>query len=304
MSKKTCLITGVLGYVATELSKLYYNSEDYNVIGIDNNFIGYNVLELVKNDIKFYQYDLFNIKNLIDQADIIYHLASVTDSVPKTKEESNSEIDNLIYKTGILGTREIIKYARKDSKIIFASTQVLFEGLKEEVLNINEEFEPCPVLSYATSKRQSELDLFESNKNFIITRFASVYGWNHAIRYKIVANLFAKMAALNQNIKIFGEGTNFKPLVGIGDVARSLKFLAESNYNKEIFNIVNENTEVLEIAQICKKFNKNLQIEHTKDSIINNGYTLSNAKILKTGFKFQNNLETEISQMVKIWSNK
>ena len=305
IDKKNILITGVLGYIGTALCKLYKNSQDHEIIGIDNNFVHSTIKWLTDNNIKFYQKDLFNIKNLIEKADIIFHLASVTDAVPKTKEESNKEIDNLIYKTGVLGTREIIKYARKDAKIIFASTQVIFEGLDCETLNIDESFEPCPVLSYAVSKRSSEIDLFNSSKNFIITRFASVYGYNErSMRYKIVANLFAKMTVFNQKIKIFGDGMNYKPLIGIKDTARCLKFLAESNYNREIYHLVNENYRINEIAQICQKYNKNLIIENTLDKIPNLGYTLDNRKIKNTGFKFKQNLDEEIGRMIKYWSNK
>ena len=303
--KTNILITGVLGYIGTALCELYKNSQNYKVIGIDNNFVHSTIKWLIDNNIYFYQKDLFSIRDLIERADIIFHLASVTDAVPKTKEESNKEIDDLIYKTGVLGTREIIKYARKDAKIILTSTQVLFEGLKEETLDINENFEPCPILMYAKSKRQNEIDLYDSNHIFNIVRLASVYGYNErSMRYKIVANFFAKMAALDQKIKVFGDGMNYKPLIGIKDVVRCLKFLAESNYNKEIYHLVNENYRVNEIAQICQKYNTNLIIENTLDKIPNLGYTLSNKKILNTGFEFKQNLDEEIGKMIKIWSNK
>lgn len=305
IKKKTILITGVLGYIGTALCELYKNSQDYEIIGIDNNFVHSTVKWLIQNKIKFYQRDLFNIKDLIEKADIIFHLASVTDAVPKTKEESNKEIDDLIYKTGVLGTKEIIKYAKKDTKIIFTSTQVLFEGLEKETLDINENFEPCPVLSYARSKRKNEIDLYISNCNFNIVRLASVYGYNErSMRYKIVANLFAKMAALNQKICLFGGGLNYKPLVGIKDVTRCLKFLSESNYNRELYHLVNENCRINEIAQICQKYNSNLIIENTLDKIPNLGYMLSNKKILNTGFKFKQNLNEEIRKMIEYWSIK
>ena len=44
---------------------------------------------------------------------------------------------------------------------------------------------------------------------------------------------------------------------------------------------------VKEVAEICKKYNsQRLQLEITDDEIPNLGYTLSNKKLLNTGFKF------------------
>ena len=50
----------------------------------------------------------------------------------------------------------------------------------------------------------------------------------------------------------------------------------------EIFHLVNEQTTVKQVAQICKKINPQLTLEVTKDEIPNAGYTLSNKKLLKT----------------------
>ena len=53
-----------------------------------------------------------------------------------------------------------------------------------------------------------------------------------------------------------------------------------------------------------KKLNKNLKITITKDAIPNLGYSLSNDKIKKAGFRFLYKIEPSIREMIESWSDK
>jgi quercetin dioxygenase-like cupin family protein len=74
-----------------------------------------------------------------------------------------------------------------------------------------------------------------------------------------------------------------------------------SKIKNEIFHLVNEQTTVRQVAEICKKINPNVNLEVTDDEIPNEGYTLSNQKLLKTGFNFLYNVEDSIKQMIGQW---
>lgn len=304
MIKKRIIITGIAGYIGTELTKLYLSNSHTEIIGIDNRFIPERVAWMTSRGIKFVESDLFSIRNILSRADVVIHLAGITD-VAYVATQANSEQDYLIRKIGIEGTNEIIKYTPNDCKIIFPSTHVIFEGLNTETLNINENFQPCPVLCYSRVKRQNELDLLQSGKKAIILRLASVYGYNENMRAKIVANFFAKLCSQEKPLTIFGDGRNYKPCVGVRDVARLMKFFEEGPYClSDIFNIVNENVRVKDIALICKKCKPDTIIKETQDEIPNLGYTLSNKKLLDMGFLFSQSIEKEIYHMIELWSNK
>tara|TARA_B100001123_G_scaffold440552_1_gene579842 strand:- start:656 stop:2533 length:1878 start_codon:yes stop_codon:yes gene_type:complete len=82
-----------------------------------------------------------------------------------------------------------------------------------------------------------------------------------------------------------------------------MKFMEENDkINNETFNLVKETVTVKEVAEICKKHNPKVKIKITDDEVPNLGYTLSNQKLLKTGFKFLYNLDESISTMIKKWS--
>lgn len=299
---KNILITGVLGYIARAVCDVYSNSEN-QIVGIDNRFIPDKVARLTKiHKIKYYNRNLFNIKDLLKDADVVIHTAGIT-SVPSVKSQSTPEGDAEIIKVGVDGTREIIQHTKDDAKIIFLSTHVIFESLKEQVFDIDENFPPCPNLAYASGKWQSEQDLINSSKSFVTLRLSSVYGYNDSIRWQILPNLFSKMASQNDKIKVFGNGENIKPLVGIEDVARCIKFMVDSNYNRETFNVVNEHKTVKEVAKICQKYNNNLNIDFTVDEIPNLGYTVSSKKLLTTRFQFKQNVEDEMGKMINLWKN-
>ena len=67
----------------------------------------------------------------------------------------------------------------------------------------------------------------------------------------------------------------------------------------KFLNCVGENMTVKEVADICKKYNKDLKTISTNDPIPNNGYTLSNEKIKKAGFKFLYKLDKSIEEMIQ-----
>ena len=73
--KKKIIITGALGYIGTELCKLYSGfSWKYEVIGIDNRFISERVNELKRRKIKFIQADILNINEIkphIQKGDVV-----------------------------------------------------------------------------------------------------------------------------------------------------------------------------------------------------------------------------------------
>jgi dTDP-4-dehydrorhamnose reductase len=207
----------------------------------------------------------------------------------------------LIQKVGTEGNRYVLDNIPDSCKLLFLSSHVIFEGYENE-FNITEGKEPKPLLSYGLSKRQSELDIINSGKNFIIARLASTYGHNLAFRLGIVVNVLSKMAAVDKKIKLFNKQL-FKPLAGTSDIGRSLKFLGEGDYNKEIFHLVHKNMRVAEIVDIIKRYVPDLKIEEVLDNENKQGYTLSNDKILATGFKFRQHLESEMFRMIKMWEN-
>ena len=306
---KKIIITGGLGYVGMELCKIYSGkARKHQIKVIDKNFYSSRVSQLKRWGISFSQVDILDtelIAHEISDADVIFHLAGVT-NVATTSEDINISRDKKVREVGIKGTRNIIKYSKKDVKIIFPSTHVVFEGLDKVINNIKETFLPKPVLEYANGKVQSEKDLISSGKQYVILRLGSVYGNSEdSTRLNIMPNLFSKISSTNGEIKLFGGGKQLKSLVSVIDVARCMEFVeADKNINNEIYHCINEQLTVKQVADICKKQNRNLKITTTNDVIPNLGYSLSNEKIKKAGFRFLYKIEPSIKEMVESWNDR
>jgi len=307
--KKKIIITGGLGYIGTEICKLYSGvSWNNEIIVIDNRFISERVSQIRNWNMQFVQGDILD-KELINKyckdADVVHHLAGITD-VPRTKSESSEEKDRKIKLTAKEGTQNILDAIDDKCKIIFPSTHVVYEGIEKVKNNISEDEDLKPVLSYSSSKAINEKQLKDSGKNYIILRLGSVYGYStDTARIDIMPNLFSKIASQDGTIKLFAGGRQIKSLVPLIDVARCFKNMEErEDISSETFNLTKDTVTVKEVAEICKKYNTKLILKETNDEVPNLGFSLSNKKILNTGFKFLYSLNQSIKDMISKWSKQ
>ena len=306
---KKIVITGGIGYIGTELCKIY-SGESWNnqITVIDNRFISERVNQLRNWNMNFVHADIRDsdaVKKYLNEADVVHHLAGVTD-VARTKEESNPDKDKELNEVAEKGTEVVLSETSKNCKIIFPSTHVVFEGKEDLIKDIKEDYEKFPVLSYGIGKAKNEEQIEKSGKNYIILRLASVYGYStDTMRLNIMTNLFSKIASQDGTIRLFGGGKQLKSLVPLIDTARCFKFMEEKdNIKNETFNVSKDSSTIENVANICKKFNPKIKIIKTNDKVPNPGYSLSNKKLLDTGFKFLYGLEESIKEMIFKWSKK
>ena len=137
--KKNIVITGGLGYIGSELCKIY-SGESWNnkITVIDNRFFADRVSQLRDWNINFVHGDILDqelIKEYCQDADIVHHLAGITE-VPRVKSESNNEQDTKIKLVAEEGTQNIIDTISDKCKIILPSTHVVY-GYSTDTTRIN-----------------------------------------------------------------------------------------------------------------------------------------------------------------------
>ena len=120
--KKKIIITGGLGYIGTELCKLYSGvSWHHQIVVIDNRFVSERVNQLRNWNMEFVQGDILDrslVEKYFSDADVVHHLAGIT-SVPRTKNESTEDQDKKIKEVGEKGTQNILNVVSDNCKIIF-----------------------------------------------------------------------------------------------------------------------------------------------------------------------------------------
>ena len=113
---KKIIITGGLGYIGTELCKLYSGESRFkDITVIDNRFVSERVKQLRDWGINFKQGHILDkefMSEVLKDADVVFHLAGITD-VAYTKTESNEQKDKEIREVGIDGSRNVIEYYAK-----------------------------------------------------------------------------------------------------------------------------------------------------------------------------------------------
>ena len=79
-----------------------------------------------------------------------------------------------------------------------------------------------PISAYAKSKIRTEVDLEKlADRNFTVTclRFATACGMSDRLRLDLVVNDFVACAVSSKNITILSDGTPWRPLIHIRDMA-------------------------------------------------------------------------------------
>ena len=108
--KKKIIITGGLGYIGTELCKLYSGvSWHHSITVLDNRFISERVNQIRNWNMEFIHGDILDkeiVKKIFQDADVVHHLAGITD-VPRVKSETDNSLDQKIISVGVEGTQNI-----------------------------------------------------------------------------------------------------------------------------------------------------------------------------------------------------
>ena len=224
------LITGNLGYVGPGVVKEFRTHyPDAEIVGFD---IGYFARLVTNNSIIPESY--LNTQYFGDVRNFPEHLLEGVDTVVNLAAISNDPIGNKFEEVTLdINYRSAIDIARKAKKqrvknFVFASSCSVY-GAAEDVAR-KEHSELNPLTAYAKSKVFAEKDLAElADEDFKITchRFATACGMSDRLRLDLVLNDFVAGALTTDEITILSDGTPWRPLINVLDMARAIRWSHE-----------------------------------------------------------------------------
>lgn len=221
------LVTGNMGYIGPcVVSHLRSCYPDAELIGLD---VGYFAGCLTSNglfpeckvSVQHFA-DIRNISpNLLKNIDTVVHLAGISnDPMGKAFEDVTLEIN---YKASI----NLAKMA-KDAGVnafVFASSCSMYGAAGDQAKT--EDSELNPLTAYAKSKVYTERDLEPlAGNGFKVTslRFSTACGMSARLRLDLVLNDFVAAAITAKQIKILSDGTPWRPLININDMALAIEW--------------------------------------------------------------------------------
>ncbi|MHA1147614.1 MAG: SDR family NAD(P)-dependent oxidoreductase [Promethearchaeota archaeon] len=264
------LVTGAAGFIGSNLAdKLLELGAE--VIGLDNLFNGrLDNIELARKQerFQFHKGDVRDLNFVLDitkDIDIIYHEAAFT-SVPQSIKMPENCND-----VNINGIINILNAALKNDvkKVVFASSSSVYGDTP--TLPKHEEMARWPISPYGTAKLACEQYMKVYNHvyglNTTSLRYFNVYGPRQRDSpYSGVLAIWLGRIIRNQNLIIFGDGTQSRDFTYIKDVIKANILLAEHDAPGEIINCAcGSPISLTDLARLMLKLTnrEDLKIEYT-----------------------------------------
>ena len=220
------LITGNLGYVGPAvIQRLRESFSGATLIGLDMGFFAncLTVPGMVSRrqvDIQYFA-DVRNPPDeVLQDVDAIVYLAAISnDPMGALFEDVTANVNHhAAYDLAVKAKTRGVK------SFVFASSCSVYgfaEGARDEDSPLN------PLTAYAKSKLGAERDLSRlADERFIVTclRFATACGMSERLRLDLVLNDFVASALVNGEIVILSDGTPWRPLIHIKDMAKAIEW--------------------------------------------------------------------------------
>lgn len=259
------LITGHNGYIGSVLTPIIY-SAGHDVIGLDSFFYEDCTLGNYRAEVPVIRKDL---RDLTEQdlkgCEAVIHLAGLSnDPLGDLDPQWTFDINHF-------ASVRLARLAREAGvqRFIYASSCSMYGASSMDDL-LTEEAPLNPLTPYAVSKVRTEEDVFklaDSHFSPIYMRNATAYGFSPHLRADVVLNNLVCWAFTTGKIRILSDGTPWRPIVHIADIASACLALLEAPrqvIHNQAFNIgVNgENYQVRDLAMIVQETVPGCAIEY------------------------------------------
>ena len=223
------LVTGSKGYIGSVLVEVLLERGD-EVVGLDVGYFETCLLDDHTETFSFLRRDIRDVtRDDVEGFDAIIHLAALSNDPLGELAPNLTEDINL---GGTIRLAELAKQAGVE-RFIYASSQSMY-GIADDG-DILDEYnsEKRPLTSYARTKWDAEVALMKlhsSSFQVVCFRPSTVFGASPRLRCDIVFNNFVGCAYTTKKIEVKSDGTPWRPLIHIFDMARAVDWAVSRKY--------------------------------------------------------------------------
>jgi nucleoside-diphosphate-sugar epimerase len=256
------LVTGHRGYIGVELVPLLRKA-GFDVVGLDTGFFDDSDFRAPPDEVAALDVDLRDVTpDLLRGFDAVVHLGALSN------DPLGNLNPNLTYDINLHASVNLARAAKTAGvgRYVFASSCSLYGAGADGHLTEQAAFNP--VTAYGESKVKTELEvgpLADSSFVPVYLRNATAYGVSRRLRADIVVNELVGYALTTGKVMMKSDGTPWRPLVHIGDIARgviaALTAPADAVRN-QAFNIgrTQENFRIREVAELVAQVVPNCEV--------------------------------------------
>lgn len=251
-STRSVFITGHRGYIGSIMAP-YLMKQGYRVTGLDTGY--YRDCTLVPDELYIpeLRIDIRDVNPLMFEGyEAVIHLAALSnDPVGRLDPNWTDEINHQ-------ATARIAEMAREAGvrRFLLASSCIMY-GMSRAAL-VNEDSPPAPGTDYARSKVRAEealRALADDDFSPTFLRNGTVYGLSPRMRFDTVLNDLVGSAVTAGEIVVFSDGTPWRPVVHVEDIARSFQCVLEApraDVHNQAFNNGADslNSQIITLAEI------------------------------------------------------
>lgn len=304
------LITGASGMVGKHLVDMCLDKR-YYVRGVDIRLDDRYLEEKYWGDnFDFFQADLRDFdrcKVLVDDIDVVFHVAGVKGSPKRAAEQPND------YFTPMLQMNTNIAEASRLEGVdwyVYTSTVGVYqpaEVFKEDDVWTTYPSENDKYAGWVKRLGELQLDCFETHyglKNYSIVRPANIYGeYDEFGEESTVIASLVKKGYHNDLLSVWGDGTPIRDFIHAEDVARGILMSYENQITEPINLGSGDGVRIKDIASIvATHYGKEIEYDTTKPNG-DNKRLMDMTRANSYGFYPEVDLETGIKRVIKYYES-